>query len=280
MKIITLNTHSLVEPGYEEKLQQFAKIVLKERPDIMAFQEVNQTALEKEADIAFLTGYVPCQKAINVKADNHAARLASLLLEDGLSYFWTWLPIKMGYSRYDEGLSIFSLEPIEETYEGLISKDCEYTNWKTRKILGIRTGSKNGSWFYTVHMGWWEDHDSFAEQWARAEQILTAKKGLGQGLWLMGDFNSPAQVRDQGYDLVTASGWKDTYLLAEERDDGITVEEAIDGWKERETGSSKGMRIDSIWTWGEEQIVSSRVICNGSNYPKVSDHYGVMIEVQ
>ncbi len=276
MKIITLNTHSLIEPGYEEKLQQFASVILTEQPDLLALQEVNQTALKEEADIALLKGYVPCQKAISVKADNHAARLASLLLKGDLSYSWTWLPIKMGYSRYDEGLAIFSRRPVEETYEGLISKDCAYTNWKTRKILGICTG---GAWFYTIHMGWWEDHDSFADQWARTEQILMAKKGLGCGLWLMGDFNSPAQVRGQGYDLVTASGWKDTYLLAEERDNGITVEEAIDGWKEKEAGAPEGMRIDSIWTWGEERILSSKVICNGSYYPKVSDHYGVMIEV-
>ena len=48
----------------------------------------------------------------------------------------------------------------------------------------------------------------------------------------MGDFNSQDDVRGEGYDLVLKSGWKDTYLLAEEKDDGITVAEEIDGWRE------------------------------------------------
>ncbi len=42
MKLITLNTHSLVEPGYENKLKLFAEAVLRERPDVIALQEVNQ----------------------------------------------------------------------------------------------------------------------------------------------------------------------------------------------------------------------------------------------
>ncbi len=41
MKIITINTHSLEEPDYERKLHQFAKVVLAEKPDILAMQDVN-----------------------------------------------------------------------------------------------------------------------------------------------------------------------------------------------------------------------------------------------
>ena len=43
MKLITLNTHSLIEEHYEEKLHAFAEMVRKEKPDILALQEVNQT---------------------------------------------------------------------------------------------------------------------------------------------------------------------------------------------------------------------------------------------
>ena len=43
MKLITLNTHSLVEPDYENKLKLFAEAVLRERPDVVALQEVNQS---------------------------------------------------------------------------------------------------------------------------------------------------------------------------------------------------------------------------------------------
>ena len=39
----------------------------------------------------------------------------------------------------------------------------------------------------------------------------------------MGDFNSLAEVRGQGYDLVAADRWQDAYILAEEKDEGFTV---------------------------------------------------------
>ena len=47
MKLITLNTHSLIEEHYEEKLHAFAEMVRKEKPDILALQEVNQLACEE-----------------------------------------------------------------------------------------------------------------------------------------------------------------------------------------------------------------------------------------
>ena len=50
----------------------------------------------------------------------------------------------------------------------------------------------------------------------------------------MGDFNSPASVRGEGYDLVRVSGFKDTWDLAEKKDAGFTAPPKIDGWKEAE----------------------------------------------
>ena len=106
----------------------------------------------------------------------------------------------------------------------------------------------------------------------------------------MGDFNSLDKISGQGYDLVSESGWQDTYCLAKERDCGITVGKVIDGWKERLSDQAdeegilggqgqllEGMRIDYIWCSRKVPILSSQVICNGRNYPVVSDHYGVMI---
>ena len=39
--------------------------------------------------------------------------------------------------------------------------------------------------------------------------------------FLLGDFNSEADVRGEGYDLILRSGWQDTYRLARQRDDGV-----------------------------------------------------------
>ena len=108
----------------------------------------------------------------------------------------------------------------------------------------------------------------------------------------MGDFNSLDSIAGQGYDLIRKSGWKDTYLLADKKDRGITVGKVIDGWRERLSGEPSegrteesvvdqaGMRMDYIWCSHCVPVASSCVICNGEKYPIVSDHYGVMIEVQ
>lgn len=306
MKILSLNTHSLAEPDCEKKMEQFADVVAEELPDIIGLQEVNQTASKALMDQAGLVGYVACRKADNpvaedmpkqktaVRSDNYGARLAELLRRRGVFYFWTWIPIKLGYGKYDEGLAIFSRTPILDTHQVFISRGQDYENWKTRKLLGILTqaGGRDPAWFYTVHMGWWDDgEEPFQTQWDYVQEHVKERMAAGEGsrlLWLMGDFNSQDDVRGQGYDYVSSYGWKDTYRLADRKDAGFTVEAVIDGWKERsrkaaEDGSDEaarkapGMRIDYIWCSRPVPIESSQVICDGRSTPKVSDHSGVMI---
>ena len=48
MKLLTLNTHSLIEPEYEAKREIFVEFIAKEQPDVFALQEVNQTAAAPE----------------------------------------------------------------------------------------------------------------------------------------------------------------------------------------------------------------------------------------
>ena len=43
MKLLTLNTHSLIEPDYEAKREIFVNVIANEQPDVFALQEVNQT---------------------------------------------------------------------------------------------------------------------------------------------------------------------------------------------------------------------------------------------
>ena len=92
----------------------------------------------------------------------------------------------------------------------------------------------------------------------------------------MGDFNSPSHIKGEGRDLLLRSGWHDSYDMADDKDSGITVSHAIDGWKER--GDIPGMRIDYIWTDRPLRVRTSRTIFNGIFYPVVSDHFGTMIE--
>ncbi len=276
MRLLTLNTHSLIEEHYEQKLWDFILTIEERRPDIIAMQEVNQTSDTSPVKPQSMTGFRPCDPHATIREDNHALRVIQALLSRGLPYFWTWLPVKKGYGRYDEGLAIMSRAPMVGTDTVTVSRTDDPLNWKTRKLLGIRTETAPEDWFYSVHFGWWGDADEpFAHQWHQTEAHLN-----GRGcVWLMGDFNNPAHVRGEGYDMISTSGWRDTFKDAAVRDDGVTVAKVIDGWSERSCTHS-GIRIDQIWCNRPRSIRSSQVVFNGANAPVVSDHFGVMIETE
>lgn len=283
MKIMTLNTHSLEEVDYEEKLAAFIEGIRKEQPQVIALQEVNQTrtAAPAAADGLELSGYVPCClgedcEAVVIREDNHAYRAALALAKQGCPYSWTWVSAKIGYGKYDEGLAILSTYPVLDTRQFFITKSHDHENWKTRKILGLRLLTDQGAGqFYSVHMGWWKDEEEpFKEQWERICSGLWSDAGAVT--WLMGDFNSPSGIPDEGYGLVRASGWWDAYELAEEKDSGITVDHSIDGWKDKE--QKTGMRIDYIWSDKRVSVKRSRIVFDGKHYPVVSDHFGVLTE--
>ena len=281
MKILTINTHSLQEENYEQKLCWFVESILKERPDIIAMQEVNQTADAPLMAPELLAGQYPVPGALPVRQDNHAANVALRLRNAGVNCYWAWVPIKLGYGKYDEGVAILSLgRPIRSTDVFPISKVRDYQNWRTRAVLGVQVEG-HPDWFYTVHMGWWDDaEEPFLNQWNTLNACLTTRS-LYSAVWLMGDFNAPALVRGQSYDTIAASGWYDTYHTARIKGDGFTVPGIIDGWRER-LGSvdAKGMRLDHIWCSKNRKVTSSEVLFNGTHYPIVSDHFGVMVTVK
>ena len=275
MKLLTLNTHSLVEDNYSTKLDAFVSAIAEQRPDIIALQEVNQTIAETQADV-ISEGYVPCVENIVIRKDNHVYKAAELLEGAGVKYYWTWLPLKKGYDKYDEGIALMSRSRIIETDVVRISETDDYNNWKTRKIIGIRTEAAPDEWFFSVHYGWWDDLDEpFQNQWQKTAEYMKKYSRV----WLMGDFNSPAEVRNEGYDMINSGGWYDSYTLARTRDNGITVGKVIDGWRDKVSGTD-GMRIDQIWCSQKAEIASSEVIFNGANKPVVSDHYGVVAEYE
>lgn len=274
MKLLTLNTHSLVEENYTQKLYDFVKAVSKEQPQIIALQEVNQTAFAAAVPAEKLNRYFPADSHAVIRKDNHAYNAVRLLEEKGVPYFWTWIPLKLGYGRYDEGLAVMSLSPIIETSTPLVSEVNDYHNWKTRKLLGIRTELLPREWFYSVHFGWWDDEEEpFIKQWAKTESHMMQHECV----WLMGDFNSPAEVRGEGYDKILGSCWQDSFVLSKRKDIGYTVGKVIDGWKDK-ISKTCGMRIDQIWCSEKKDIQRSEVLFNGTNYPVISDHYGVMAE--
>lgn len=281
MKILTLNTHSLQETDYEEKLGFFLEFILREQPDLIALQEVNQPAAASAVRDCRGLVQLPGIR-IPLKEGNHALRIVRCLGDGGVPVSWAYLPVKLGYGRYDEGVAVLRLNGrISSTDVCTISRADDYQNWRTRKVLGVQVDDRP-EWFYTVHMGWWQDEqEPFADQWAALSNHLAQRKKHSR-VWLLGDFNAPAELRGQGYDLISASGWQDACLLAEEKDAGFTVRGVIDGWHGMQVDEivPEGMRIDHIWVSKTVPVDRCRVVFNGKYEPVVSDHFGVLLETK
>ena len=251
------------------------EFILHEQPEIIALQEVCQSASAGAVSADRCRGFVPFDSAaVPLKADNHALRIAEALNAAHRPSSWTYLPFKLGYERYDEGLALLSLcAPIAQTDAVSLSADPDYRSWRTRMALGIRLQGCS-EWFYSVHMGWWEDEaEPFAAQWERLNRHLYPKCSEGR-IWLMGDFNAPASVRSQSYDLIASSLWHDSYLLAQTKQGEITVPGAIDGWE----AAASDLRIDQIWCSEPAPICSYRTVFTGLCEPVVSDHFGILIQ--
>lgn len=268
MKLLTLNTHSLIEEDYESKLFYFADVISEIRPDVIALQEVNQTSNSKALSARCLEGCVNLCPEIEIKEDNHIASVNSILRLRGVAYNWAWIPIKNGYKKFDEGVGILSLSPIIDTKTILLSKNNDYNNWRTRKALGIKTNENR--WFYSAHFGWWDDEaEPFKNQWKRFLKSIDCNDEV----WVLGDFN--ATPGSASYKLIIKSNWYDCYELSLIKDDGVTVSGEIAGW----SNDFSSKRIDYIFTNKKRQIKSSKVIFNGKNRAVISDHFGVLTEI-
>ncbi len=273
MKLLTLNCHSHIERNWEHKLSVLAKGIAEICPDVIALQEVSQSI--NSLPLQFQPQeYAPCGSDIMLKEDNAVLKLCEHLRALGKRYYWTWYPIKLGYDRLEEGLAVLSLAPIEKVYRVNVSQTESFSDWKRRAVLGIRTANSDGV-FFTAHYGWWGDKsEPFEKQWNKTLEYLPKYKRV----WLMGDFNNPAEIRQEGYDLVLNSGFFDTFALADKKDNGKTARGSIDGWKNSDITD---MRIDFIFASDCESIsvLSSQTVFNGTDREIVSDHFGVLAEI-
>lgn len=207
MKILTFNTHSLEEANMPQKQKQFVQALKQLDPDIVALQEVNQT------NTSPIVSHTPStiqiiHKTIPLREDNHVLALDTLLKKEGLSYEIVWSPVKLGYGKYDEGLAFLSKNPIQNIETILLSKQDNYSDFRTRKALKIQT--EDGV-FVNVHMGWWNDElEPFQDQFIRLDQSIHQEDPL----YLMGDFNAEASIPNEGYAQVVKSGYSDLYTLS------------------------------------------------------------------
>lgn len=269
MKLITLNTHSWLEEAPLEKLEQMAQYIYQADLDFVGLQEVNQGIHSPEGVVDEC--YISAEE-LAIKEDNFALLLVARLKELGLTYYWTWVCSHVGYDRYHEGVALLSKYPI--TPEGfLVSKIDDLTNYRRRKQLGAKVQLEDDSiYLWVCHYSWWEAErtSGFAYEWQQSLKVL-AKENLPT--LLMGDFNTPAHLANEGYQLVTET-YRDAFLEAEKTQGSFTVEETIDGWEE----NTEKLRIDFVFHSEHWKVNEYAVIFNGVDTPIVSDHYGVMVE--
>lgn len=261
MKLLTLNTHSIIDKDYERKIEVLAKAILRYKPDVIALQEVMQKSNGKEIrnDKIKVAGEIP------LKNGNFLDNVITYIEKHNVSYYGAYFAFKRAYSEYDEGLAVLSSDEIISIEYTQLSPFSDYSNYKTRYALGVRT---HNTWFYSLHFNWENDTDSpFIGEWNSLLEATSQKKNV----WLMGDFNLTPDSR--GYELVTKS-YNDSYILAKDIDNGITVKGEIDGWKDQK----ESKRIDYIFTDKNTDIKSSKVIFNGKNEEIISDHFGIIIE--
>ena len=184
-----------------------------------------------------------------------------------------WDYSHIGYDIYEEGIGILTRHPIVNTESFFISKGEDRSYWKTRKILKATVdidGTETD--FYTCHLGWWEDEE---EPFKYQADKLLSKDSKDRLAFFMGDFNNNANVRNEGYDYMISKGLKDTFILAKEKDSGVTVKGKIAGWEENKVD----MRLDIIFANKEISVKNSAVVFNGDNEAVISDHYGVEVTI-
>ena len=280
LKILTLNAHSL-HGGREEtakNTERLCDFLSKERPNIIALQEVNQSKDAEYADTDHTDAYyraVTCASPVPMKNDNFALELYWQMAKRGLPYHFTYLPMKKGYGKFDEGLATFSISPIRTSCGFYISRGESYEDFNTRmaRLVEIKECDLMLCNLHTSRYDY--KKDPFYDQWKR----LMTRLPEDRRIILMGDFNCPSDVRGEGYDRVCESGYFDMYRLSDERIGGKdTAEGGIDGWKD----GKRGGRIDYIFSSfypKAKKITYSRVL-DGERGEVVSDHYGVMVDFE
>lgn len=264
MKILTLNTHSLHSSESIQSCHILCEEIEKERPDVIALQEVNQFFDREQVSMA--GGYIPVGE-IPIKESNFALSMQKVLTAMNLNYQFSWLGMKMGYGKFDEGLAMFSLYPIRSAKSLLLSNTSDYNNFKKRMALLVET---EVGVFINCHLGWEDDvEEPFGDQLRRINACYNFKKQM----YLMGDFN--VSQNSEGYKKITELGWRDTYILAKERKGEATISGGIDGWE----GNTKELRIDYIFSNRDIEVKASEVVFDGGKTPQISDHFAVMVSV-
>ncbi|OOF85983.1 endonuclease [Rodentibacter ratti] len=261
MKLLTLNVHAWLEDNQAEKIAILAQTIVEKGYDVIALQEVNQLMTTPAVTQA-------------LKQDNYGVILLRQInrqVEQKYSLFWSNSHI--GYDKYDEGIAFLTRLPVYEVDPFYCSQHQRLDSILSRKILGLTVEYQNQLIdCYSCHINLPDCEGE--KQLDNIRNIVERSQSENLKI-LMGDFNTDAISNQQAYQQIKSLGLLDSYELAEQKDSGITVEKAIDGWR----GHSEKKRLDYIFLNQAKRVLSSQVIFNGKNKPVVSDHFGLEVDV-
>nr|WP_239585226.1 endonuclease/exonuclease/phosphatase family protein [Amphibacillus cookii] len=260
---MTLNAHSWQEDNQQQKIVTFANVIAEQQYDVIALQEVSQ-----------LIHSTPLGENSTIHQDNYGYLLLNELRALGChDYQFYWAFAHIGYDIFEEGVAILSKHPVINQEMITLTKQVNSDSWKRRMALKLTLSYHEIVIdVYSCHLGFWEDTEEPSR--LQIKQLLTSTTSE-RLTFLLGDFNSEASKTNQGYSMIKKQGWFDTFLLANKKDQGITVPGAIAGWSQNHTDK----RIDYIFTNQKLDVSQSQTIFNGINKPIISDHFGVVVEI-
>lgn len=261
MKLLTLNVHAWLEDNQAEKIAILAQTIVEKGYDVIALQEVNQLMATPAVTQA-------------LKQDNYGVILLRQInrqVEQKYSLFWSNSHI--GYDKYDEGIAFLTRLPVYEVDPFYCSQHQRLDSILSRKIMGLTVEYQNQLIdCYSCHINLPDCEGE--NQLDNIRNIVERSQSENLKI-LMGDFNTDAISNPQAYQQIKSLGLLDSYELAEQKDSGITVEKAIDGWRSH----SEEKRLDYIFLNQAKRVLSSQVIFNGKNKPVVSDHFGLEVDI-
>lgn len=258
-----------MEKNDQQQIEVLARRIVSEGYDFIALQEVNQRLDTPLAKVDHYFQTTDNQQQIH--SDNFLFCLIQRLSELNCFYYWSWAFNHIGYDIYHEGIGLLSKTPMEVS-DHLLSESSDPKDYHTRRaIIGKTTVAHQQLTVVSSHFSWWQTSEtSFAFEWRTLERLLLETTGK---LIVMGDFNSEAEKKGEGYELVAESPLrlKDSFLVAKSKTGEATVEEAIDGWD----GNSAKLRIDFIWVSELFNVEKYVVVFDGKTDDTISDHYGI-----
>lgn len=251
IKLLSLNLHCLEEEDIKKKQEIIVNEIINKDIDIIFLQEVAQYA-----DKQVIKG--------KIKQSNYGFELYELLSKKGHLYNYEYLPIKLGFNKYDEGLGFLSKYPLKNITSGYLSITKDYNNFRTRKYLKASLKINNQDMdIITTHLGWDSRVESYLKQCENLVQAVTNEHTL-----IGGDFN--IFCGSDYYSKTISMGLIDLYGLNENKKYDYTFENDLDVHK----GSG---RIDYIFSTKHYKAINQDILFKDQ---MVSDHYGLFVEIK